>query len=509
MNALVEEIRIALHAVWRRRWFALAVAWAIALAGWLGVSLIPNVYESTARIYVEPQSILPAAVGISPGDTAQGIDAVRQTLLSSDSLQAVVKDTDLAKQAGTPADMNAMIARLQKAISIKSSQDNLFDISADLSGGGFSDAQKAKLTQQIVGKLLDLFVNNSNAGNAAEAARSLKFLDQQLSERGRQLQVAEQKQQDFEQKFMGMLPGTGSIDDRIAAGRSQLQDVESNLAAAQASMSALSSEMASTPATIAGAGGDNSGSARGRIATLQAQLAADRAQGWTDQHPDVVALNNQIARLQSVAAGEPVNAGGVSNPAYSSLRAMAAEKQATVAALSARRAQLQSDISNFVAKQVGQPEVATQQAQLARDHDVLQSAYDKLLSDREQVKLRADAQSAGGGAQFHLVAPPSYSKVPAKPMRPLLLTGVLIAALGGGIGAAFLRAKLQTSYSTPAALAAASGLPVLGGISYVRGGKQKAAEVQQLKWFAGAGGALVGAWVLLIGVEFVSRGLMA
>jgi hypothetical protein len=50
---------------------------------------------------------------------------------------------------------------------------------------------------------------------------------------------------------------------------------------------------------------------------------------------------------------------------------------------------------------------------------------------------------------------------------------------------------------------------VLGGISYVRGETQKAAETQQLKWFAGAGGALVGAWVLLLGVEFVSRGLMA
>jgi polysaccharide biosynthesis transport protein len=99
--------------------------------------------------------------------------------------------------------------------------------------------------------------------------------------------------------------------------------------------------------------------------------------------------------------------------------------------------------------------------------------------------------------------------VPAKPMRPLLLTGVLLAAVMGGAAAAFLKHKMQSSYSTPASLAAASGLPVLGAVSFVRSPKQKAIELQQLKWFAGAGGALVGAFVLLLAVEFVQRGLMA
>ena len=98
MNAILEEVRIGIHVVWRRRWLALAVAWGIALVGWLGVSLIPNTYESTARIFLEPQSILPQAVGITSNDQQQGIDSVRQTLLSSDNLASVVKGTDLARQ---------------------------------------------------------------------------------------------------------------------------------------------------------------------------------------------------------------------------------------------------------------------------------------------------------------------------------------------------------------------------------------------------------------------------
>ena len=188
---------------------------------------------------------------------------------------------------------------------------------------------------------------------------------------------------------------------------------------------------------------------------------------------------------------------------------MAADRQATAAALASRRAQLQSDINSFMQKQSSQPEVASQQALLSRDYDVLKSGYDKLLSDREQVKLRADAQSDAGTVQVRVITPPALPRLPAEPQRPLLLSGVLLVALAGGAGVAFLRAKLQTSYSTPAALAAASGLPVLGAVSFVRGERQKAREVQQLKWFAGTGGALVGVWLLLLVVEFVQRGLMA
>lgn len=511
MNGVLEQVRVGLHIVWRRRWLALALAWGLALAGWLAISLIPNVYESSARVYVQQQSIIPQAVGISSSDQAQGIDNVRQTLLSGDNLQAVVKSTDMARQATTPRDMGNAIDRLQKAISIKSTQDNLFEISADMSGGGLSDAQNARLSQAVVQKLVDLFVVNSLTGGRAEAQRSLKFLDAQLAQRGQQLQDAEQKRTAFEQKYLGLLPGSGSIESRMDTARSQLADVEANLAAAQSSLAAVSGQMAGTPVSIPGPvfGAAPSGP-RERIAGLQAQLAEDQAKGWTDQHPDIIALRDQMSRLRGAAASEPM-AGGNSqaNPMYVSLRSMMAEKQATAAALATRRAQLQNDINTFTAKQASQPEVASQQAQLSRDYDVLKSAYDKLLSDREGVKLRADAQNDAGTVQVRVIDPPALPRIPAKPKRPLLLSGVLLIAIAGGAGVAFLRAKLQTSYSTPAALATASGLPVLGAVSFVRGERQKAQEMQQLKWFAGTGGALVGAWLLLLVVEFVQRGLMA
>src|SRR3546814_10837408 len=57
------------------------------------------------------------------------------------------------------------------------------------------------------------------------------------------------------------------------------------------------------------------------------QLADARARGFTDSHPDVIALANQLKIAQVAAAREPAGAtGGTPNPLYMSLQSMQAEK---------------------------------------------------------------------------------------------------------------------------------------------------------------------------------------
>ena len=68
MDGLYEQIRIGVHQVWRRRWLALAIAWGLCLLGWLAVALIPNEYESRARVFAQMQSILPQQMGITAAE---------------------------------------------------------------------------------------------------------------------------------------------------------------------------------------------------------------------------------------------------------------------------------------------------------------------------------------------------------------------------------------------------------------------------------------------------------
>ena len=510
MDGLYEQLRIALHQVWKRRWLALGAAWALCLLGWLAIALIPNSYESKARVFVQIQSILPNQVGISAAERQGDLLRVKQTLTSTENLEKVVRRTELNSLVASERDLAAQVEKLRQTIKVTAQQDNLFEISATASVSGFSNPQNAKLATAVVQNLLDLFVEENLAGDRDEASQSLTFLDEELRRREQELQAAEQRRVEFEQKFLGLLPGEGSIAMRMSAARSELASAEQQLMQAQSSLAALRGQLGSTPATIPGFGGGSTGGpATAQIAILEAQLSQAASRGWTDAHPDVVSIRAQIERLRPIAAGEKPGASGMPNPSYVSLRSMIAEKEGQAQAAAARKAQIQSDLSALTSRQATEPGVAAEQARLNRDYDVLKRQYDKLLEDREQVRLRSDVQNKTDSIKFKVIDPPSAPRVPVAPNRPLLLTVILFVALGGGIAAAFLLGQLRTTFPSQSRLEAATGLPVLGSIGEVVTEPARALARRHLKWLAGGAGALAGSYALLMVVEFWQRSTVA
>src|SRR3546814_2049435 len=134
------------------------------------------------------------------------------------------------------------------------------------------------------------------AGDRHETRQTLEFLDAQLAEREKQLRAAEQKRLDFEQQYLGQLPGTGSVSERMDAAREEMNDIESQLVQARSALAAMNGQLASTPSSIAMPGVSGGGNP---YASAQAELAGAQARGWTDSHPDVIALKRQIANLKS------------------------------------------------------------------------------------------------------------------------------------------------------------------------------------------------------------------
>ena len=506
MTGLYEELRIAVHAVWTRRWLALAIAWGVCVIGWLIVSQVPSKYESRARVFVQMHSMLPASVdGTSPGDAAREVDTIRQTLTSAVNLEKVVRGTDLAQTISSDRDVAERVAGLQTAIKVVAQQDNLFEIT--------TTAATPKLARTITQKLIDVFVEANLSDDRSQNSQTLSFLDGQLQTLGQKLQAAEAKRADFQNRYLGSLPGTGSVADRIGAARAQLSQVDGDLAAARSSLAAVSGQMAGTPATIASAGiAPGVGPARARVAAIQGQLADARGRGYTDSHPDVIALKNQLAQAQAAAKGEPTgaSAGNTSpNPLYMSLQSMAADRQATVASLQIRRNQLQGDLDQLNAKLADDPAVAGEQGEIDRNYAVLKDQYDRLLAQREQTSLVSQAQSQTDAVKFSVIDPPTAPRAPTAPNRPLLLTGVLIVGLLGGLGGAFAMAQVQATFPTAQRLEKASGMQVIGSVGEMLTRMQSDARRQRLKYFAGGVGALGVAYVALLGVEMLQRGMAA
>jgi polysaccharide chain length determinant protein (PEP-CTERM system associated) len=497
MNSLYDEFRIAVHSVWNRRWLALAVAWGVCLAGWLVVAMIPNKYESKALIQVRVLSMLPDEVGVAQQDQRKNIQDLAQTLTSSPNLAKVVRGTDLGSTIATDRELAGKVEGLRSNIVVKPEQDGFFEIAVMQSSG--------KLARDVVQKLIDVAEDDNIAGDRKATGQTLRFLNAQIEARGKQLQEAEAKRVAYETENLGLLPGVGSVSQRMEASRAELSQIDSQLIQARSALAALNGQLAGTPQTLntPGAGG-----APSALAQAQGELASMKARGFTDSHPDVVAVKNQIAaaRAQGGAA-----AGGyrTPNPAYSSLQSMRAEREAAVTALSARKSALQADMAGLAAKQTAEPGVAAEYQRINRDYEVLKEQYDKLLVSRDQISLRGAADTQTDSVQFRVVKEPSFSNVPAVPNRPLLLAAVLIVGVGAGVGAAFALGHLQTSFPTAAKLERASGLPVIGSISQMLTGEEREQRKQKMKLFYGASAGLVAVCAVLLVAEFVQRGLTA
>lgn len=502
MNTLYDELRAALHSVWHRRWIALGVAWAVCLLGWLVVALIPNSYESRARIYVQLEDALAEQIGIGVNDRKRDIERVRQTLTSATNLEKVIRSTRLGEGISTPRQMEQRVLGLAKQIKVVSQQDNLFEISATSGSGSWSDAENAKAAQDIVQKMIDIFREENLAGNRGEMTQTMEFMNQQLADRQKELEAAEQKRLAFEAQHPELAQGGASMIQRLEASRAELRGIDADIAAAQSALAAINGQLSGTPATLPSASGP-----RGSLAQAQADLAAMRARGLTDSHPDVIAARNQVNALRATAATD--TGGGLPNPAYSSLQSIRAERQANVQALMARRAAVQTEIAGVTSKQIDNPEVAAEAQRITRDYDVLKQQYDKLLRDREELRLRGQVQSEHNAVKFQIIDPPSSPRAPAAPNRPLLLALVLVLGIGAGVGAAFGLGQLRSTFATASKLERTTGLPVLGTISTTVTDAARALRRRRLRQFYAGAGALGCVFVLLLAAEFIQRGMVA
>ena len=81
------------------------MAWAVCLLGWLIVALIPNKYESTARLFVQMDDALSEVTGVGVGDRKRDIDRVQQTLTSAVNLEKVIRSTAIGEDAASPKQM--------------------------------------------------------------------------------------------------------------------------------------------------------------------------------------------------------------------------------------------------------------------------------------------------------------------------------------------------------------------------------------------------------------------
>lgn len=515
MNEILALVYSYARAAWRRRWWAVATAWIIALLAWTLVLTMPDRYEASARVFVDTRtSLRPVIEGISIEDNYESqLARVREALLSRPQLESVARKTNLDANVTNPGQMDALITGLQQQIHIASfspggarggSSDMIYAIS-------YQNTDREK-SIEVVRTLLDNFRDGTQSGSRSGADERNEFVAGQIEDLEKRLQAAEEARAEFKKRNFGMLPNErGDYFTRLDQEDQGLQTAQSELALAQGRMSELQRQLDSTPRYLPGTGGGGGGGGAPDVTVrrqeTERQLEAARSR-WTEQHPTVVALRTTLAELREREQNDlaELQRGGVGTGAINSLNPNPNYQQIQ-AQLSAVRVEAASHRSavelhrreiDRLKRLVDQaPEVEQEMARLNRDYDQLKLSYDQMVGRREQARVTDDA-ARSGIVRFDTIEPPRAALGPVAPNRPLLFLATLVLAIGAGIVVALVPHLLWPTIDGVAALERRFELPVIGAVSALRTDGERALQGRQIRLVAASAAGLVAVAALLV-----------
>lgn len=470
LHSLRGLIRRHLLGAWRHRWPAVLFTWLICAVGWAFTFSIPNQYEASARLYVDADAVLtPLLRGLAvENQTLNQVEMLQRTLLSRPNLEKLISKTDLELSVRSSSDMQKMVDELGTDIRVGLQTRNLFTISYRNSN--------PKLAYDVVQAVLTSFVENKTGANRADMQNAQAFLTQQINSYERQLRDAERKRADFRAKYVDLLPQGDGSASKLDAAQSTVRGIQGQLQDAMARRDMLTRELNATQPLLVtesdGPGGVN------RLAEAQRALQELRLR-YTEQHPDVVAQRNLVAAMRSgsvsaadAEASAQRTAGrnrSTPNPVYEQLKVRLVENDAVISSLQRQLADATQDRDRLQEVARTTPGLQAEFLNLDRDYDVLRRNYEELLARRESMRIGQAAEADADKMKLQIIDPPQVPQNPVAPKRILFLSGVLVAALGGGMGLALLLAQFDQSFHSTDELRDL-GFPVVGGVSFTGAG---------------------------------------
>ena len=518
MRPRVYEFLEELHGAWRFRWQGLWAAWIVCTLGWIGLFFWPDMYEASARVFVDPRTALkPVLQGLAVEQDVNGqLNYVTQSLLASPELERIAIDTGLLTPLVTdPLGRGKIIDKMRDRVWITvhsaANLPNERDTAGSVFGIFYNDSSRDR-SLKVVDELLHTLVQQTLGGKRQGSQDAQKFLETQIQEYELRLRAAEQRLADFKKNNVGVMPAEqGGYFERLQSEMDALRTTENALSVAVSRRDEIQLQLrgesavtgtADSPAVVPGsqsavkAGSD----VLSRIAETQAKLD-DLLLKFTDKHPDVIAERETLAELkrrreQEVAAlrkGDPdavAASGASSNPVYQSIQLALNQAQIDIATLSRQVNEHRTRVAELRQALDTMPQVEAQFAQLNRDYDVNKTQFTALLTQLEKAKLGEEAETSGS-VRFEIIEPTNAAFRPKSPRRALMIAAVLMVAIAAGAGVAYLRHRLTPVFWTSKTLLAVTGTRVLGVVSGAFHDSQRRKTRRDLLWYSAAAGVLV------------------
>jgi polysaccharide chain length determinant protein (PEP-CTERM system associated) len=439
----------------RRAALVLAVAGGVTLLAVFVASVLRDVYESYATLLIEPQTISPQLIesGLEGRDVNSRLHLIQTQILSRGRLSRVIDDLMRAAIRLEPIlpEMPEEILERQRTIDL-----NTFVLSFR-----HHDAQ---LAANVTNRLANDFIEEHIKERVQISGDTSEFIEAELSRLSQRIAEVEARIAAVKSENASRLPEDMAANQRLLErALDGIRAAERDLAIAQSDASFYRQQ-----AIASGELGFAESSPARTLLLLEVELGELLARGYTDKHPDVIAMEEQIARLKEKLGGE--GADGEGSPA--SLAQQSAQAEAARATLRAESAgreieRLRAQAAEFEARLAATPRVAEQLAALEREHEHLFASYQEFSQKRLEAGVAANMERRQKGEQFRVLEAAYPAPSAISPNRPVIVVmGVLLGLMVGG-GLALVLELADTSFHDARRIQETLRLPVLAAVPRV------------------------------------------
>ncbi|MEW5773564.1 MAG: hypothetical protein AB1916_08565 [Thermodesulfobacteriota bacterium] len=530
----------------RKRFIPLAVTFcAVMLAALAVVVSLPSIYRSWGTILVEGRvaqmDILRTSVA---GVLQEHLTSVQQTVLNRANLVAIIRDFDLYPELRDKLSEDELVERVREDILFETTRPSMENIPPF--GRMATDTSMVRIGYQsripqvatsVAIVLVNRFMEESARRREGKAQDTYLFLRNQVDQTKVEVEDVErdiarfkkdnirslpelmnmnlmtmeriQREMDAAQMELNLarerslyLEGQLAIQEplrytitsegqKVLSQEEQVRQMRSQLLAMRAVQSDKHPDVIRLSRRLAALEGvlTTRERLRGVLARLGERqgMLAEMQKKYTPQHPDVVALEKEVAILareseylsaqsatpQDMAEKQP------DNPAYISLTTQLAQARLEIVAKQDMLDTLAAKYEETRRRIEETPGVEQEFIDLQRRYDTLKASLRDLSTRMQSAKEAMDLEQQDLGEKITVLETPVIPERPFKPDRTLLFLLSLVLASGAGLLAGFAVESFDPTVHGPHEATLMTGLPLLGVIPSLETASERAARLKR------------------------------
>lgn len=492
MRSPAEYLRL----LWRRRYFVLVPMVIVSVSLGYAVRRMPNIYESTTVIIVDPPKVSSAYVQpVNQIDLNARLNSIQKQVTSRTELQRLITRYRLYQEmTGRQVPIELVIDEMLRHIAVKpySASSGVYAFAISYRG------PEPRTVRDVTAELAARFIDANSDETRRQVYTTIDQLDGRINEVKAELEKIELSRAGYlyrhpdavpgqEQNMLGQMNSLGMIRQ---SQQSSIDSLRNQLAADEQLLATLQSQVGSEPETPLAAG-----QTEGQLRTRRAELEAQRKQlltVYTEKNPEVVKMRVQIeavnqelndlrARTEEERRARKLSRADNLQVANLRIRLETGKRE-----LGRKERELEETNRQFAELQGrlrSTPFLATEATKIERDYTTLRKRYEDLLAMRDNAKFSAKVINDFSGETFRMSDPATLSEVPVSPKRRILYPlALFLGWLTGLIAAVACEARALLTIRDARDVAHYTRLPLLVSIPRL----VTTAESRRLPWIKAA-----------------------